>query len=368
MTTEDQHASTTGDPETTPMVSIVLPVRNEEKYIDEALEALLRQTYPADSTEIVLVDGDSDDNTVALIEAFIAQHPDRRIRLFHNEKRIVPSSLNIAIRESVGDIIVRMDGHAVMADDYVEKSVLAIAEHDADVVGGPIETVGTTRFGRASAFAMSSPVGVGNSKYRYGASGVEVPTVGFGSFRRSALERAGLFDESMVRNQDFELNYRIRSTGGRIFLDSRIHSSYEGRNSAKALFDQHVQYGWWRVETLRRHPKSVRPNHVIPVALVSGLLLPLPLLRVKFIRRAWMLLAGTYGSFVTVGTISQVKRGGEARDLPLVGLAIVCMQTGYGFGSLLNILTGGRWPYGPVVRFVPTLEPREAPSRDTDDT
>lgn len=345
-----------------PMVSLIMPIRNEAAVIEASLERLLRQDYPAERTEIIIVDGASDDETVDRVKAVIAEHGHREITLLHNPHRIVPISLNMAIQESCGEIIVRMDGHAFMADDYITQSVQAIIDHDADVVGGPLETIGASRFGKAVAFAQSSPAGIGNSHFRYANKGVEVPTVGFGTFRRSAFERAGLFDESMVRNQDYELNTRIRNTGGRIFLDPRIRASYQARSSLRGLWRQHVQYGWWRVETLRRHPDSARPNHVLPLLLVAGLLLPLPLLRLGLIRRAWMALLATYGTFVGAGTLAQVRRGART-ELASVAIAIMAMQCGYGLGSLLNLATGGRWPYGPVVAKVPRLaEPSPEPA------
>lgn len=343
-----------------PFVSVVMAIRNEEAVITDSLLRLMAQDYPAARTEIIVVDGDSDDATIDRVKEVIVDHPDRDITLLHNPDRIVPISLNLAIRASRGDIIVRMDGHAFMADDYISACVRSLDEHDADVVGGPLETKGHGRFGRAVAYAQSSPAGIGNSHFRYANKGIEVPTVPFGTFRREAFERAGLFDESMVRNQDYEMNTRIRDTGGKIYLDPRVRVSYRPRGTLRGLWRQHVEYGWWRVETLRRHPDSARPNHVLPLLLVAGLLLPIPLLRARLIRWGWQALVATYGSFVAAGTLVQIRRGARA-ELPGVALAIMAMQVGYGLGSLMNVATGGRWPYGPVVAKVPELPPRAEP-------
>lgn len=348
-------ASTGQNSDATQLVTVVIPIRNEEAAIGQCLEGLLRQDYPPAKTEIVVIDGNSSDKTALRVQAVIDAHPDRDITLLHNPEGIVPSSLNLAIASSRGEIIVRMDGHAVMADDYVSQSVQAIIDHDADVVGGPLETIGVTPFGKALAYAQSSPAGIGNSHFRYSKRAAEVPTVGFGTFRRSAFARVGLFDESMVRGQDYELNVRIRNTGGRIYLDPRIKASYQARSSPSGVWSQHFQYGWWRVETLRRHPDSARPNHVLPFTLVAGLLLPIPLLRTRLIRRGWAALVATYVTFVGVGSASQLKRGAKGKDLPSIMVAIVFMQCGYGLGSLVNIVTNGRWPYGPVEPSVPML-------------
>jgi len=332
-----------------------MPIRNEEDAIGDSLEALLRQDYPPTKTEIMIIDGNSDDDTVGRVQAVIDSHPERNITLLHNPESIVPISLNLAIAASHGEVIVRMDGHAVMADDYITQSVAAIIDHDADVVGGPLETIGVTPFGEALAYAQSSPAGIGNSHFRYSKKGAEVPTVGFGTFRRSAFQRVGLFDESMVRGQDYELNARIRRTGGRIYLDPRIQASYKARSTPSGVWSQHFQYGWWRVETLRRHPYSARPNHILPFALVAGLLLPIPLLRARLIRRGWLALFATYATFVGAGALSQRQRGAKITDLPSIVIAIVFMQCGYGLGTFVNLVTNGRWPYGPIEASVPTL-------------
>ncbi len=339
-----------------PTLSIVMPIRNEGRHIRAALEALLRQEYPPELVEVIVVDGDSDDDTPAIVQAVIDEHPDRAITLLHNPRRIVPISLNLGIRASRGEVIVRMDGHAHVADNYLFACVRTLEETGADNVGGPIETVGTTTFGRALAVAQSSPLGIGASPFRYSDRPAEVATVPFGAFRRSCLERTGLFDESMIRNQDYEMNVRIRATGGRIWLDPRIRSRYTARSSPKALWHQYFDYGWYRAETLRRHPRSMRPNHVLPLGLAATLTLPVPALRNRWIRRGWLAAVGTYGTYLGVST-AMLRERARGRELAGVPVALTFMQYGYGLGSLVNVLTLGRWPHPRAIPTVPDLPP-----------
>jgi len=338
-----------------PFVSVVLPVRNEGRHIDTCIERLLEQDYPLDRMEIVVVDGDSNDDTRERLAALQARHPDARLRVLENPDRIVPHALNIAIRAAAGEVIVRMDGHSVPDRDYVRLCVRALAETGAANVGGVVEPVGTTPFGRAVALATQHRLGVGDAKYRTGGAPGFVDTVQFGAFRRDVFDKVGLFDESMVRNQDYELNVRIRNTGERIYLDPAIRFTYTPRGTPKALWRQYFQYGWWRVETVRRHPRSIRLRQLVPPAFVSLLLtlgLIAPWSAVAAV--AFAALALTYG--VTIAWVAiRMARKHHSAPPSTVALAFVILHFSWSTGFLMNLLTGGRIPYRALPPRVPAL-------------
>jgi succinoglycan biosynthesis protein ExoA len=326
-----------------PRVSVVLPIRNEADHIEACLERLLRQAYPRDRLEVVVVDGASDDGTREVVERVRANHPDADLRLLDNPQRTVPPALNIGIRAARGDVIVRMDGHAVPAPDYVAACVAALARSGAANVGGVVEAEGATPFGQAVALATQHPLGAGDAKHRIGGAAGDVDTVPFGAFRRDVFEKVGLFDESLVRNQDYEFNVRIRAAGERVHFDPRIRFAYTPRGSVRALWSQYLQYGWWKVETVRRHPDSLRWRQAVPPVFVLGLLL------VAFAAPWSGLAAGALAAAVAVylGTIGAVAlRVARPPATPAaVLLAFAVIHFGFSIGFLLNVVSRGTFPY-----------------------
>ncbi|MEX2534098.1 MAG: glycosyltransferase family 2 protein [Trueperaceae bacterium] len=338
-----------------PFVSIVLPVRNESQHIGSCLSRLLEQDYPKDRFEILVVDGDSADDTREVVQQILQRVQSDRLRLLANPERIVPAALNIGIRAARGSIIVRMDGHTVPESDYVSSCVRALNATGAANVGGPMLPAGETEFGRAVAVALQHPFGVGDARFHIDGQAGFVDTVYMGAFRRDIFEASGLFDESMVRNQDYEMNVRIRNAGGRIYLDPTIRSRYTPRGTWSALWKQYFEYGWWRVETLRRHRKSARWRQLLPATFVLSLLVlavaaPLSQLAALGIG----LLLATY---VATLTAAAVGRRGRAEGFAFwnLPLAFVAMHVGYGSGFLLNVTSGGRFPFKSSPPLVPPL-------------
>jgi succinoglycan biosynthesis protein ExoA len=257
-----------------PLVSVIMPVRNEAAYIERSLGAVLAQEYPADRLEILVVDGMSGDGTREAVLAHAAADP--RICLLDNPAGIVPPGLNIGIGRARGDIIVRVDGHCEIAPDYVRRCVEhLLAGHDGapvEAVGGPIETIGETAEAEAIALAMSSWFGVGGSAFRtIKDRPLLVETVAFPAYRRATLQRLGPFDEELVRNQDDEYNYRLLKSGGRILLSPDIRSRYYSRGSLRSLWRQYYQYGYWKVRVMQKHPRQMRSRQFVPPAFVAGL-------------------------------------------------------------------------------------------------
>ena len=254
-----------------PLVTVVIPMRNEASSIAACVEAVLAQDYPSEAMEVVVVDGDSDDRSVAVVEELAAK-AGGQVRVMHNPARIVPPALNLAIRDARGSVIARVDGHTRIATDYVRVGVETLARSGADNVGGPMSAVGGGLWGDAVARVTSSRFGVG-SYFHYGTQEREVDTVYLGMWPRAVFARIGLFDEELVRNQDDELNYRLRKCGGRVLLNPEMRSHYQNRQSLRHLAKQYWQYGMWKVRVLQKHPRQMSWRHFVPPGFVATLLL-----------------------------------------------------------------------------------------------
>ena len=256
-----------------PFVSVLLPIRNEARFIRRCLDSVVAQDYPAERMEIIVADGMSTHATREIAESFKSVFP--AIRVIDNPGRIVPTGLNAAIAVARGEIIVRVDGHCEIAHDYVSRSVRHL-QTGVDAVGGPLDTIGETVIARAIAIGMSSPFGVGNSAFRTSPGRtLYADTVAFPAYPRAVLERLGPFDEELVRNQDDEYNYRLRKHGGRILLAADVRAKYFSRSSLRSLWRQYFQYGYWKVRVLQKHPRQMCARQFVPVLFVSALFLSL---------------------------------------------------------------------------------------------
>ena len=250
-----------------------MPVLNEGKHLEQAVLAILKQDW-AGPMEVVLALGPSTDDTDEVAAGLC--HSDSRIKTVPNPTGKTPSGLNAAIGASQYDIVVRVDGHAELPSDYISTAVETLERTGADNVGGIMHAVGHTAFERAVACAMTSPVGVGAAAFHTG--GVEGPaqTVYLGVFKRSALERVGGYDESFIRAQDWEMNHRLRSTGGLVWFNPAMKVTYRPRPNVRRLARQYFEYGRWRREVMRSHPQTARGlsalRYFAPPLLVLGLL------------------------------------------------------------------------------------------------
>jgi glycosyltransferase involved in cell wall biosynthesis len=245
------------------MVSLVMPIRNERGYIAIALQQLLEQDYPPEKLEILVADGMSDDGTREILADYSAR--DSRIKAIDNPGRIVSTGLNAAIAAASGDIILRLDGHAEVAPDFVRQSALVLNEHpEAWSVGGPINHGHTNAISHAVSIAMSHPIGVGNALHRFPNYEGYVEGAQFPAIRRWVFDKVGNFDEALVRNQDDEFNFRIHASGGKVFVTPRIRYKYYVRDSFRKLARQYFQYGFWRIPVMRKHRRPTTLRQVVP--------------------------------------------------------------------------------------------------------
>jgi glycosyltransferase involved in cell wall biosynthesis len=325
-------------------VTIVIPCRNEAASIAEVLDSVLAQDLDRIDWEMIVADGMSDDGTRAILESYAAREP--RIRILDNPARAVPAGLNSAIRAARGEIILRMDAHTAYAPDYVRRCLDTLHETGAANVGGPARTKPRGYWGRAIAAAYHSPVACGGARFHDPNYEGWADTVPYGCWRKSTLLEIGLFDETLVRNQDDELNLRLCRAGGRVWQSPAIVSWYQPRASLRRLFQQYFQYGFWKVAVIRKHriPASVR--HLIPATFVAAAaLLPVAalLLRSPFVIGAWAAMLAVYFVAIFAASVDSARRYGWDL-LAVLPIVFAAYHFSYGSGFLLGLLQSSPTP------------------------
>lgn len=317
------------------VVSVVIPVRNEERFISECLDSLLKQTYPKDQMEWIIVDGKSDDSTWEVLESYRSLNPELII-LASNPQKTAPCAMNIGIDASRGKYIVRLDAHAEYPTDYIEKCVHYLETDDADNVGGLAITRGKTPLGETIAKMLSSPFGVGNSQFRIGGKSGYVDTVPFGAFKREVFETLGGYNERLVRNQDNEMNHRIRSNGGKIYLASDINFTYYCRDTLKGIIRMAFDNGKWNVLTSKIVPGTMGWRHFVPLVFVFSLVFliiasfPLPAAR--------LVLALELVAYILCDVYFSKKAASGIKDFfVLLGLHPL-FHISYGLGSMVGLI------------------------------
>ncbi|WP_346026744.1 glycosyltransferase family 2 protein [Beduinella massiliensis] len=320
-----------------PFISLVLPVRNEEKYIRACAESLFLQDYPKERMEVLFVDGCSTDRTVEILESMRAEHP--LLRVLQNPNRTVPYAMNVGILESRGEYIVRMDAHAEYARDYVSGCIRALQSVACDNAGGVCVTRGRGYMGEAIAGALSTPFGVGNSMFRLDVRSGYVDTVPFGAFRRDLFDRIGLYDERLTRNQDNELNYRIRKNGGKIYLDQNIRCTYYCRDTLRGIMKMGFQNGMWNVVTLFLCPGSMGVRHFVPLCFVLSTLVLLALSLLLGPQVFGVLLALEWFAYLSLDAFYSytVAQRLGMKYLPVLPVIFPAFHIAYGLGSLRGV-------------------------------
>ena len=318
-------------------VSVVVPIRNEESYIAQCLESLLQQTYPRERYEVIVVDGMSSDRSKEIVEECGRSHPN--VRCLSNPAAIAPSGMNIGIRNAGGEIIIRADGHNVYPPDYIENCVMYLQKTGADNVGGPWLTVpANEKFGaRVVAAILTSPFGVGNSEFRIGSLEGYVDTVPFGAFRRELFDRIGMYNEKLVRNQDNELNARIRAAGGRIYQTPALRTKYHPVAGFWKLLMVTLKTSQWHLFSLRENKSSMGMRHLAPALFVSllGVLSVASLLN----RFALFVLVPVLLAYLLVGScIGLVRsRGYGPAVVAALPFACLCFHLSYGIGTWIGV-------------------------------
>lgn len=316
------------------LVTIIMPVRNEAAHIAASLGAVLAQDYPADRLEILVVDGESEDATRAIVHALPGS---QRVRLLSNPRHRQAAGLNLAIQVAAGEVIVRVDGHALIAPDYVRMCVAELERTGAEAVGGLMEPFGVTATGRAIACALQSRFGVPTA-FHVSARPQLTDTVYMGAWPCGVFDRVGLFDETLRANEDYDLFYRLRQAGGKVFLSPAIRSRYYGRQTLRALAAQQFAYGIGKSAMLRKSLASVRPRHLVAPAFVASLVIGALLATVSPLARLmWLAIVLAYAAANLAATVVAARRTPLATAWR-VPFAFLTMHLAWGAGVWVGML------------------------------
>lgn len=314
-----------------------MPVRNEAAHIGPLMRSILGQDYPRDLLDVWVVDGMSDDDTPAIIRRMSQEDP--RLHLLTNEQRTVPNAMNLGIAASKGALVLRIDGHARVPNDFVRRIATLMMDHpEAGLGGGVVRPWSDTANGQSIAAAWSHPFGAGSAYYRTARKAGEVDTLLFGAYRRTALEQAGPFDTRFTRNQDDELSFRLVKAGWKIWLDPSIQSEYFPRGDLGRLYRQFYEYGYYKPMVIEKMGGAASTRHYIPAAFVAGLLLGWPLLPV------WLAVVMLY-ALMAIASARKAISGFPLARVSTTASAFFIMHFAYGWGfwrSMVDRWTGRR--------------------------
>ncbi len=308
-----------------PAISVILPILNEEAHLKGAIDSILSQDYQG-KTEVILAVGPSHDRTLEIAQQLSQQ--DSRVVIVANPTGRTAAGLNLALKKSQSPVIVRVDGHAQIPNNYLSLVVEILNKTGAVNVGGVMAAVGTTPFENAVAGAMRSPLGVGASRFHTGGEAGVVDTVYLGAFRREALLEIGGFDERFTRAQDWELNFRLRENGGVVYFDPRLHVTYRPRSTVKALAKQYFEYGRWRRVVSRKHSGTINYRYLAPPFALVGFSVSL---LAGFIAPILFTPAAIYALFVLLASI---KIASNLREYFLLLAVIPTMHFAWGAGFI----------------------------------
>lgn len=316
-----------------PNVTLIIPMRNEARFIEACLRSITAQDYAGD-IEALVYDGGSTDDSRAIVERVIDGHPN--VVLLDNPRHIQAVAWNMGIERASGDVIGIVGAHSELAPDYVTAAVETLLRTGADMVGGPVVADSEGTVGEAVALATSTPFGVGGARFHYTDVEEDVDTVYMGVCR-AEVYRSLLFDEEMVRNQDDELSYRLLDRGGRIVCNPAIRSWYSNRATWRGVARQYYEYGFWKVAVMRKHPRQIRPRHLIPAALVVALTASAAAAAFGTPGR-WLMafVAGSYG--VANAGASVVATKGSLARAPMVSAAYAMLHLSYGTGFIVGVI------------------------------
>jgi succinoglycan biosynthesis protein ExoA len=323
-----------------PLVSVVMPVRNEADHIAQSLRSVLDQTYDPSRLEVFVVDGMSSDDTVTRVRDVLESRATdlaarSTVEVLPNPARSAPAALNIGLLKAGGEIVVRVDGHCEVPPDFIERLVELLDEKDAQCVGGSLRTIGKGPVGRAIALAGSSRFGVGGAAFRTSNKGAYVDTVAFGAYPRDVFDRIGKFDEELLRNQDDEFNYRLTQAGGRIWLEPSLEVKYYSRATLPSLWRQYWQYGVYKIRVFQKRRGVPAPRQLAPAILVTSLACASVLSLVRRSSRPLQLVLVPYLVATAAATVETGRR--DPALSPLLPLAFWTLHFSYGSGCLWGL-------------------------------
>lgn len=315
-----------------PKVSIIIPCRNEERYIRKNIESILEQDYTGE-IEVIIVDGMSTDETRNLVSEF----EDTRVKLIDNKAQFTPHALNLGVKNATGDIFIILGGHAFLTPEFVRLNVkILLEDNSVGCAGGQILNIHENKSSEFISKAMSSPFGVGNATFRTGGKPGYVDTVAFGAYWKRIHDEIGGFDEDLVRNQDDEYNYKVSKAGYKIYFDPSIISNYYVRGSYSKLYRQYYQYGYWKVYVNKKHKTITTIRQMIPLFFVLGLLggAILSLIIPYF----WLVFLSGLGPYLILSILSGIRVGNSFLEGLKIAPVFPLLHFSYGLGYLVGIV------------------------------
>ncbi len=320
-----------------PLISVVVPCYNEKKYIEKCILSILDQSIPQVQTEIFVIDGMSNDGTREIL--FRLQKEFNRFQVIDNIKRKTPFARNLGVKASTGKFIAILDAHTEYDKNYLANSLKLFEEHpDISCAGGPIESVGKNNFGKATALAMSHPLGVGNAKHRFPDYEGYAEGACFPVFKKEVFDKLGTFDEELVRNQDDEFNLRMKKNGMKVYLSPKAKATYFVRDTPAKLFKQYFDYGYWRMAVIKKHKLPMSFRQLVPVLFIMIIFLSLflsPFIKVNFMATIFIIPA-IYTLTLSAASVPIIIKNGAKVGM-LFPVAAVILHFSYAFGFLKGI-------------------------------
>ena len=317
-----------------PKISIIIPARNEEQFIAGCLDSILNNSIDAALVEVFVVDGMSEDQSRKIVQKFSDNYPS--VHLLDNPRKSTPFALNIGILRAVGDYIMILGAHSELSGTYLKDCLTIFAESpEIGCVGGRMDSVFENDSSRIISLAMSSPFGVGNVYFRTGLREGFVDTVAFGMYRREVVEKVGLFDEKLVRNQDDEYNYRVLKNNYKIFLSQKLNCKYYVRASFKKLLRQYFQYGYWKVFVGRKHRALTSFRQLVPFLWVCFLILGLFLS--VFCDNCRLVFYSILSVYLIFALIFARKKSSDFMDIIKICYTFFILHLSYGYGYFVGV-------------------------------
>ncbi len=321
---------------TTPLnISVLIPCRNEAAYIKKAVDSILNQHYRLGQIEVLVIDGMSDDGTRAILQSIV--QADKRVNMVDNPAQTTPQAMNIGLNTAQYKYILRIDAHAVALPGFLTKNMNALlTDEKVMCAGGKIININENKISERIGYAMSSPFGVGNATFRIGGERKYVDTLAFGIYDKKVFEIIGEFDETLVRNQDDELNFRLTKEGFKILYDPEIQSEYFVRGSIKKLYKQYYQYGYWKVYVNKKHRTVTTLRQLIPFIFVLGLFTGA--LLSLFVPYFWMLFSVGLLFYAFLALYFGFKSSRSFNAFISTALIFPVLHFSYGMGYLTGIV------------------------------
>lgn len=322
------------------LITAMVVVRNEENYIKISLKSLLEQDFPSNKYEVIVVDGMSTDNTMQSIKQVLEEYQgNTKVTILQNEKKLLASGWNMGIKNAKGSYVIRIDAHAKASKNFIQKSLETIEKLPADVacVGGRLLSVSLEKEDKTISKVLSSPFGIGNSKFRYADKPQYVDTVAFGLYKKEVFEKVGYFDETLERNQDNNMHNRIRKAGFKFYFNPEIKSEYYVRNNLKKMLKQGFRNGKWNIVVFKQDKNSLSLRHLIPFIFVLSII---GLAILSFINKIFLyLLELELALYLVIGIIFAIKKTKNPFEILKMLLYFFLLHTSYGIGSLLSIFS-----------------------------